>query len=313
MAASGGLVPTDPSLPDAARLGPFYGVVPQLRRRLRLLDLIPTQAMEGAAFHYAVESGDLDSAFETAEGSIKPQGDQVLDDGIVEAKTIAHWNKVRRQQLADVPTLSTVVSTRLSYGVSRRVENQIVAGDGTGENLRGILHTTGISVVDYTAEPLADLALAGIADILGANAEPNAVILNPADWTSMLAAKAVGSGERLDSDGAFSTTADTLWGLPALISTVIPAGTALVGDWSLGATLFVREGVNLRISDSDQDDFVRNVVTLLAEGRFGMACWRPACFSVVAFAADGASGYGMRFRPPQPAVAGGPPGATGPS
>ena len=214
MAASGGYTPTDPSLPDAARLGPFYGVVPQLRRRLRLLDIIPTMAMEGASFHYAQESGSLDSAFETAELSLKPQGDQVLTDATVVARTIANWSKLARQQLADVPTLSMVVQNRLMYACRRRVENALVAGDGTGESLLGIMHTDGISVVDYTAAPLADLALAGIADILHADAEPNAVVSHPADWASMLAAKAVGSGERLDSAGAFQTPATSCGACP---------------------------------------------------------------------------------------------------
>ena len=95
----------------------------------------------------------------------------MLTDAIVEAKTIAASSKLARQQLADVPTLSMVVQNRLMYSVRRRVENALVAGDGTGEHLLGIMHTPGISIVDYTAEPLADLALAGIADILSADAE----------------------------------------------------------------------------------------------------------------------------------------------
>ncbi len=49
-------------------------------------------------------------------------------------RRIAHWTKVKRQQLADVPTLATTVQSRVIYGVQRRVESQIVADDGTGEN-----------------------------------------------------------------------------------------------------------------------------------------------------------------------------------
>jgi HK97 family phage major capsid protein len=64
-------------------------------------------------------------------------------------------------------------------------------------------------------------------------------------------------------------------------STVMPVGQALIGDFGQCATLFVREGVNVRVSDADQDDFVRNQVTLFAEGRFAIAIWRPACLSVV--------------------------------
>ena len=126
--------------------------------------------------------------------------------------------------------------------------------------------------------------------MLAAEATPDAVVLNPVDYGSMLAAKAVGSGERLDSNGAFSTPGDTIWGLPAIVSTVLPAGQCLVGDFGLGATLFVREGINTRMSDSDQDDFVRNRVTILGEGRFGLGIWQLAAFALVNFRSSGASG-----------------------
>jgi HK97 family phage major capsid protein len=166
--------------------------------------------------------------------------------------------------------------------VLRRLENQIVGGDGSGTNLTGILHTTGIASVAFAAgTPLADLALAGMTAVLQSEAEPNGVVMNPADRDAMLAAKASGSGVRLDSAGAFSPVPDTFFGLPLVTSTVMPQGQALVGDFAQGATLFVREGVNVRVSDSDQDDFIRNQVTLLGEGRFAVAIWRPACFALV--------------------------------
>ncbi|HEX4034384.1 MAG TPA: phage major capsid protein [Solirubrobacteraceae bacterium] len=277
---------TEPALPDMTRQTAFYGTVPQLRRRLRLLDLIPTMAMDGLQFAYAQESGSLDTAEETPEGSLKPQGDQVLTDALVIAKTIAHWFKLKRQQLADVPALGTVVNNRLTYGVMRRVENQIVSGDGEGDDLLGILNTAGIATVAFDGSvPLSDLSLDGIVDVLTAEAQPNAVVLNPTDWAAMLKVKSVGSGDRLDSAGAFSTPADQLWGLPAIPSTVMPTGQALVGDFTAGCTLFVREGVNVRISDADQDDFLRNQLTMLGEGRFGLAIWQPAAFALVNLAA----------------------------
>ena len=60
------------------------------------------------------------------------------------------------------------------------------------------------------------------------------------------------------------------------------AGTALIGDFIRGATLFIREGVNARLSDADQDDFTRNRVTCLVEARVGLAIWQPAAFATVA-------------------------------
>jgi HK97 family phage major capsid protein len=281
MAAAGDVTIGDGSSP--ARRGAYGGMVRQLRRPLRLLDLIPSAPGDGSGFDYTQETGSFDTAVETVEGAVKPAGEITFTDAEVRFRTIPHWVKIPRQQLADVPGLQTVIENRLIYGVLRRVENQIVSGDGTGENLRGILSTTGIASVAFDADvPLGELPLSGIVDVLMADAEPNGVVLNPTDWATMVTAKAEGSGEYV-GNGPFGTGARTLWDLPSIPSKAIAAGTALVGDWSQ-CTLFVREGANVRASDSDQDDFVRNRVTLLGEGRFGLAVWQPAAFAEVALA-----------------------------
>lgn len=280
MAAAGDPVgiggPTDPS-----RVGLWRGIQPQLRRRLRLLDLINTQAMSGGSFYYTREQGSYLGAAEVAENATKPPGDVTFVDDEVVAQTIAAWYKVSRPSIADVPTLQGVLNQRLVYGVMRRVENQVLGGDGVGQNIRGILNTTGIAAAAFNAAvPLSDNLLSGVTDVLVSEAEPNAVVVNPVDRQKMLSALAAGSGERLDSDGAFGTPADTAWGLPLITSTVIPVGQALVGDFGQ-CTLFVREGVNVRVSDSDQNDFISNRLTLLGEGRFGLAIWNAAAFAQV--------------------------------
>jgi Phage capsid family len=282
MAASPDIAPSDPS-----RMGPHYGVRPQLRRRLSVLDLIPAATLDaGSGFRYLQESGDLTTAAETAEGQVKPEADLGLDDAEVVTQTIAHWLKLQRQQLADVPSLATTVQTRLTYGVMLRLEDAVLAGDGIGQHIRGILATPGIIDVPYVAGgPLSDLALDGIVAVELGFADANGVILHPTDWAAMLKATAVTSGERIDSDGAFGTPPVTVWGLPAVRSTAVPPGSALIGDFAGGATVYVRESVNLKSSDADQDDFVRNRVTLLAEGRFGLAVWSPQSFALVHLAA----------------------------
>ena len=76
------------------------------------------------------------------------------------------------------------------------------------------------------------------------------------------------------------------------------AGGALVGDFANGCTLFVREGANVRLSDSDQDDFVRNRATLLGEGRFALAVWSPASFVTVDLSAPRRAARSAVLPPP---------------
>lgn len=103
----------------------------------------------------------------STEGSIGPATTLDYQDAEAKAASVAHYTKLLRNQLADLPSLQQVVEGRLVHGVLRRLEDQIVAGDGLGENLRGILSTSGIAVVEYdSAVPLVELPLAGEVDVL---------------------------------------------------------------------------------------------------------------------------------------------------
>ena len=146
-----------------------------------------------------------------------------------------------------------------------------------------MLATTGIGSIAYDATKTAsDLILEGLTAVRLANAEPDAILLNPTTYAGMLAQKASGSGERLDSSGAFDSPADSVWGVPVIQSAVIGTNQAICADWGRATTVYVREGLNLRTSDADQDDFVRNQVTLLAESRIGLATWQPSAVCEVA-------------------------------
>jgi HK97 family phage major capsid protein len=260
-------------------------IVRQVYRPLTLLDLIPSGTMDGSAIEYVVELGDLDDAAETEEGAVKPEDTTTeFEEAVAPARTIAVWIKQRRQVLADVPELASVLSSRLQYKVQRRLEQQILIGDGVGQNLLGLLNQTGIgSVGPDPAIPLSDLLLKGKTATLMADAVPNGIVLHPYTHEALLTEK-TSTGERLDSDGAFSSDGQVLWDLPIIDSKVIPQTSALVGDFSLACSLLIREGVNLRISDADQDDFVRNRVTLLAEMRAALPVWQPAALTEVLLA-----------------------------
>jgi HK97 family phage major capsid protein len=275
------------------RRADYAGIVPQLRRRLRILDLIPMGTMDNNSLPYTQESGSFAGAAETVEGAAKPEGAVTFTDQTADAKTIAFWLKNRKQVLADAPAVQSIIEGRLRYGVERRFADQILSGDGVGENIRGILSTSGIGAVAFTAGALvADQILKGITTVFLADAEANAVVLHPTDWQTALIAKSTytaqagvtgGSGEYF-SGGPFAVTPQQIWGIPLIPSAAIAQGTALVADFTLGAQAFIREGVNVLISDSDQDDFIKNRVTILAEMRAALAVFRPAAFCVAALA-----------------------------
>jgi HK97 family phage major capsid protein len=265
------------------RRGNYGGIVPQLRRQLRVLDLLPTGTMDENTFPYTQESGSFTTAAETAEGAQKPEGGLTLTDAEAVAATIAHWLKIRKQALADSSALQSIVDSRLRYGVERRLEAEVLAGDGLGANITGILNTSGLGNVAFDNTQLpADQVLHGITTVLLADAQATGIVMNPLDWENAVKAKAAGDGHYF-SNGPFSMTPEQMWGVPLIPSASIAQGTALVGDFEIGAMLLIREGVNVLLSDSDQDDFIRNRVTMLGEMRAALPVFRPAAFSTVHF------------------------------
>jgi HK97 family phage major capsid protein len=260
------------------RRGPYLGILPQLRRRIRVLDLLPTGTMTGNTLPYTQESGSFTTAAETAEGDVKPEAALTLTDAEAVAATIAHWLKIRKQALSDWPALRSIVDSRLRYGLLRRLEAQVIAGDGVGVNMLGILNTSGIGTITYTGNPpVVEQVLRAITNIFLADAEATGIVLHPTDWQRALLHKASGSGEYIGG-GPYETTPLSMWGLPCIPTAAVPQGTALVGDFEIGAMLLIREGVNVLLSDSDQDDFLRNRITLLAEMRAALPVFRPAAF-----------------------------------
>jgi len=271
---------------------PVYGLAQ--RDKMSFLNLIPVGSTDGNLIPYTQERPVTGSSFarETAEGDIKPEG--TINDWIdadAPVRTIAAWMKTRKQALADYGALRTTIDTRLRYMVQLRLAEQVLNGDGNGVNLQGLLGTDGVGDIPYNATiPLAEEVLSGITAVYLNDGMADGIVLNPLDWFRVQTSKAHNMADTAGSydyygGGPWGMTPQSLWGVRVLPSQVLDEGNGLVGDFGLGAQVLIREGVNVLFSDSDQDDFLRNRVTILAEMRAAFLVWRPGLFQKVAFAA----------------------------
>ena len=269
-------------VPDtpAGRRGPYteLGVVPQLRRRIRLLDLLPTRTMSGNSIPYTVETGSFDTASETVEGAVKPAGDIGLTDEEARARTIANWVKAPRPVLADVPGLEGVIRDRLTYAVLRRLGTDPGGRRAGRELARDLEHERDR---DGAVRRRDAARRSGVdRDHHGARLErrTRAVVIHPVSLQQLLTVKASGSGVYLSIDSPIGTPPTTLWGLPLITSTVMPVGSALIGSFAEGAILWIREAVNVVIG-MESDDLIRNRVTLLGEMRAALTVIQPTAFA----------------------------------
>ncbi|MGC3768240.1 phage major capsid protein, partial [Enterococcus faecium] len=74
-----------------------------------------------------------------AEGGTKPTSDVTFEPVTDRVKKIAVWMPVTEEALADVPQMQGYIQELLRYDLKLEEENQILKGDGTGENLNGLM------------------------------------------------------------------------------------------------------------------------------------------------------------------------------
>ncbi len=109
------------------------------------------------------------------------------------------------------------------------------------------------------------------------------IVMSPVDWHYLELTK--DSQNRYLMASPTSRTPPFLWGLPVIESDPMSKGDFLVGAFRLAATLFDREESAILVSTEDQDNFVKNLVTVLCEERIALAITRPKSFVHGAFPA----------------------------
>jgi hypothetical protein len=170
--------------------------------------------------------------------------------------------------------------------VLRRLEGQVLNGDGAGANMRGILQTSGLGAVTFTAGALiADQILKGITTVYLADAEATGVVLHPTDWQTALLAKspkARPAGTATTSAAARSRSPRSRCGA-SRSSRRSPSRRA--PRWS-ATSRSARSCSSARACRSccptTTDDFIENRVTMLAEMRAALPVFRPPAFATVA-------------------------------
>lgn len=268
--------------PASPMIVPDYrGVISPLLLSLSLLDLIPSGTTDSNIVNYVQVTGIPGPALETAELAAKPQLGMTFADAQSPVVTIAGFIKAARQALDDMAGLATMINTLLPYAVRRRLLGQVIAGDGVGQNLLGIMNTAGIGAPAFEAgDTLPDAVLRAMTTVILSDADPNFVALNPMDWQTIMLLKNTQGNYIYGAPGQLpgGMPSQTLWGLNLTANRIMVAGQPLVGD-AAQATIMVREGLNVVTSDSDQDDFIKNRVTILAEMRVALLVWRPSGFA----------------------------------
>ena len=256
------------------------GIVGAPERKLTIRDLLMQGRMDGNSLEFVQETGFTNSAAPVAEGALKPHSDIKFDLKSTTAKVIAHYMKASRQILDDASQLQSYIDGRLRYGLAFKEEQQILNGDGTGQNLLGIVPQATAYVrpagVTTTAESKLDTLRFAMLQAILAEYPASGHVLNPIDWAAIETLKDT-SGQYIigNPQGGLNPT---LWGLPVAETQAIASGKFLTGAFSMGAQIFDRWASRVEVATENEDDFVKNLVTILAEERLALAVYRPEAF-----------------------------------
>jgi HK97 family phage major capsid protein len=218
------------------------------------------------------------------DGALKAKSNITYTLANSPVRTIAHYMKASRQILDDVPQLQSEINNRLLYFLALEEEREILLGDGTEGELLGIIPqaTAYDTDLDVANDTKIDTIRHAILQVTESKYLATNVVLHPRDWHDIELVKTnegstANQGAYLMSNPA-SGASPRLWGLPVLVSLQMSTDEFLVGNFPLGAQIFDRMESSVQIANQNEDDFVRNLITILAEERIALAVYRSDAF-----------------------------------
>jgi HK97 family phage major capsid protein len=247
-------------------------------RPLTIRDIITNGRTGSDTVEYPRVTGYTNNAAPTAEATTtsngtKPESAMALERVSESVKTIAHWIPVTKRALADAPQLQTFINAFLIQGLAEELEDQIISGDGTGENFLGIANQPGIGSQAFDTNIIRTARKARTKVRTEGRKNATAYVFHPTDWEAY--DLSIDNEARYYFGGPQVLGTPRLWGLPVVESEGATAGTGYVGYWP-GAVVWDREQANIRMSDSHANFFIQNLVAILAELRAAFGLLFPA-------------------------------------
>ncbi|MFF9124362.1 phage major capsid protein [Streptomyces sp. NPDC014889] len=273
-----GIIPQNPDLP------------------LLVANLLDRQTSDGTTLEYLRDTSGPQATWNKAavvgEGKTKPMSGPFSFDTITTTlKTVAHWVPITRQAADDNGQLMGYINGRLTYGLEYKLDREILNGNGTTE-VQGILTTPGIGSYQPPAPAAGEDPDVKLITVRKARTQaelalypPDAVVMNPIDWQDIQLDEDANGQFRVISNVTDQGAPMRLWGLTVVTSVAMAQGTALLGGFRMGATLWERQGITILMTDSHGNFFIENTLVILAERRANVAVHTPAAFVKITFKA----------------------------
>jgi Phage capsid family. len=256
------------------------GIIADPTRRLTIRDLLPIGRTGSNLIEYTKEllfsnaaGPQYEASPERFENIKKNKSDITFQLATAAVVTLAHYIKASKQVLADSPQLESYINGRLTYGLKLEEEDEILNGTGAAGELDGLVHQATAFNRGQSYDTKIDLLRKVITQVAISEFSLTGFVLNPQDWEEIeLSKDTQGRYIVADPNGLLAAR---LWSFPVVSTNSMPRGSFLGGAFSMCAQLWDREDAAVQVG-YENDDFTKNMVTMLAEERLALTVFRPS-------------------------------------
>jgi hypothetical protein len=231
------------------------------------------------------DNGGEGAPTSVAVGAAKPQSDRDWVKTVVPYTKIAHYYKVPEEYLQDIAWMQSEIS---GIGVEEllALEDTKALTNSTGGEFSGLNQTfnstaystpTALSAFFTGSDRAAssnnyDVLVAAMTQLRITNPSsiPNAILVHPGDYAKLLLTK---DADRQYIFGSPYSGFPNVQGIPIVMHNSVTTDKFYLGDFTK-VKFAVRTPLSVRIFDQDQDDAIKNLVTVVIEERISMAADR---------------------------------------
>lgn len=264
--------------PESTRTGRVE--LTPLRPEVHVVNFIPTAPVSQAAYKYMEETTHTSNTAETAEGAVYGEAALALTERSKTVEKIAAWLPMTDEQLEDEPGARAYVENRLLGQVRRRLDSQVLVGDGNTPNIMGTENVTGKQSQALGADTTLDAIYKLFTSIRSDGfAEPSVAFIAPSKWQNIALLKTA-DGQYIWGHPSM-TGPTTVWGVPVVQTTAVTSTKVVAGDYAQYALLGIRRGVDVQVTNSHDTNFIYGKQAIRADMRVVMVHFRPKAFGVV--------------------------------
>jgi HK97 family phage major capsid protein len=275
---------------DAVPASRFGQIFYDPTRVVRVRDFLNQIPVSGNRMQYMQETSFTNNAATRAEASAYGESEFKLDAVDSNVRSIGSTIDLTVEMLEDVPMITAYIATRLPAKILNVEDTQLLTGNGSAPNLQGLMVSGGGTAFDdastsdfyqffNTAAASAyvnefDVLTASKSQCVGYEYTPNVILVDPVDYHKMLLRKDANANYVVFINGIL-----TVFGVPIFPNTAVASDGFIIGDFRQGATMGLRDGMEVTFSYENEDNFKKDRVTVKGSERIGLAIHNPNAFA----------------------------------